>query len=41
MVPDLIKSLRDYLTCPSRRTGADASSTTEMIDPDTGEITSP
>jgi hypothetical protein len=41
LVPDLMKSLRDHLTRSSRRTGADASSTMEMVDPNTGEIISP
>ena len=40
LVPDLMKSLRDHLTSSSRRTGANTSSTMEMVDPDTGEIIS-
>jgi len=41
LVPDLMKSLRDHLTSSSRRTGTGASSTMEMVDPDTGETISP
>jgi hypothetical protein len=40
LVPDLIKSLRHHLNS-WMRTSADASSTMEMVDPDTGEIISP
>ena len=41
LVPNLMKSLCDHLTRSSRRTGAGASSTREMVDPDIGEIISP
>jgi hypothetical protein len=39
LVADLMKSLRDHLA-RSSGTGADAWSTMEMVDPDTGEIIS-